>query len=196
MPSTGAGRRGQALGGGRWGLWSSLRAGAFLAPPAFPRKPGALAHTIPSFHSLGISPLQHSQTVLEAATKGSIMSGKWMVCRQFQLKEKDEWKHFPQTMRGLVAQEASQSISICGGQWQCVAERRRTWPCRWPLSVTGRVGFCYTDVKRKRGTEEMKSDARWCQSGWWHPLIPVKRAGWEGLPLPDEPALTVWSAPG
>jgi len=136
-----------------------------LGPLAFPRKPDALAHTILSFHSLGLSPLQHSQTMLETATKGSIMSGKWMVCRQFQLKEKDEWKHFPQTMRGLVAQEASQSISICGGQWQCVAERRRTWPCRWPLSVTGWVGFHYTEVKWKWDTEEMKPDARWCQRG-------------------------------
>lgn len=78
------------------------------------------------------------QTMLETATKGSIMSGKWMVRSQFQLKEKDKWKHFPGTMRGLVPQEASQSISICGGQRPCVVERRRTWPCRWPLSITGR----------------------------------------------------------
>lgn len=70
--------------------------------------------------------------LLETATKGSIMSGKSLVCSWVQLKGGDKQGHFPGTMRGLVSQEAFQSISICGGQWPCVMERRRTSPCWWP----------------------------------------------------------------
>lgn len=105
--------------------------------------PGNSANTIPSFHALGLSPLEHSPNGAGDSHKGQHyvwkVTGVWLG----PAERERQAKAFPGSMRALVSQEASQSISICGGQWPCVLERRRrAWPCWWPCPSLGRALLC------------------------------------------------------
>lgn len=60
--------RGREMRGGN--QWSSERTGTFLEPLAFSRMPGNSANTIPSFHALGLSLLEHSPNAVGDRHKG------------------------------------------------------------------------------------------------------------------------------